>query len=738
MVAKIGIKTLVSEQLPAFVAEENPVFVSFMEAYFEFIEQRNMPMNSLRSMKDFIDSDVMLGDFISEFFEEMKSLPRNLVADKQLLAKHIYELYQAKGTVKSYELLFRIMFGESCSVYLPSDDMIRTSGGVWARTTIIRTRFVQGNPFDLTGHKIEQRNSNGTITASAIVESVVAVENSSQTFYDISISQSSILGTFNSLSEVTYSDISVIPVDVPRVSGFNARGGGYVPGQRINLIETSGEGCEIFILSTLPGKIEGGIVLDGGIGYSVGDTLPINGDGNGAIVKVKSVTDEGTITAVSVWKGGNGYYTYPTITDFDSLTETNRCLIVCYGDDIGRIGECSYTSLGFGYSGIPVGIFDTNVVINDTTADFINGESITIISDRPTFENYDDIICENGDSIISEITEDEQSNLNVVSVSGNTATISGVMEDIYFQLEDEGGSIVMESGEFVELESSSQVFSNRTFVGSVSGAKARIVYANPASVKMDMSSVSVTSGRYINDDSKISEFSKRIQDSYYYQDFSYVIKSGISIEKYRNAIQKLLHPVGTVMFGSISIDAKMDVSMSVVSSLVKISRDILSRYFMSRITVAESFVGIRHASSAESSSHRSYHWLEHAKFAIGANPGGTSGTTKTVQTYSLSDENFLRDQSCCIANFENLTFNELYEFEDPVDISTHISTESTDSITTGDSIPLITENSAIIESANYSIRNKNRMWAWPSYILPPIFEWDDSYMWDDGMDWIEP
>ena len=41
MVAKIGIKPVVSEQLPSFVAEDNPVFIAFMEAYFEYVEQQN-------------------------------------------------------------------------------------------------------------------------------------------------------------------------------------------------------------------------------------------------------------------------------------------------------------------------------------------------------------------------------------------------------------------------------------------------------------------------------------------------------------------------------------------------------------------------------------------------------------------------------------------------------------------------------------------------------------------------
>lgn len=55
-------------------------------------------------------------------------------------------------------------------------------------------------------------------------------------------------------------------------------------------------------------------------------------------------------------------------------------------------------------------------------------------------------------------------------------------------------------------------------------------------------------GRYLNDDGFLSA-QNFLQDKDYYQNFSYEIKSGESIAKYRKTLKELTHPAGTKMFG---------------------------------------------------------------------------------------------------------------------------------------------------------------------------------------------
>ena len=60
-------------------------------------------------------------------------------------------------------------------------------------------------------------------------------------------------------------------------------------------------------------------------------------------------------------------------------------------------------------------------------------------------------------------------------------------------------------------------------------------------------------GKYLDQTGMPSNASV-LQDNNYYQDFSYVIKSNIDIENYRDTITALAHPAGFKMFGDLSID----------------------------------------------------------------------------------------------------------------------------------------------------------------------------------------
>ena len=53
----------------------------------------------------------------------------------------------------------------------------------------------------------------------------------------------------------------------------------------------------------------------------------------------------------------------------------------------------------------------------------------------------------------------------------------------------------------------------------------------------------------------------KLQDNYYYQDFSYVIKTDVDVKTYRDKILNLVHPSGMLMFGEIAITSDSSASM---------------------------------------------------------------------------------------------------------------------------------------------------------------------------------
>lgn len=61
---------------------------------------------------------------------------------------------------------------------------------------------------------------------------------------------------------------------------------------------------------------------------------------------------------------------------------------------------------------------------------------------------------------------------------------------------------------------------------------------------------------------------KLLQDGFYYQNFSYVITSLVSIEEYKEIVEKLFHPAGMKMFGRVQLTEKVEpISKTPVSFL---------------------------------------------------------------------------------------------------------------------------------------------------------------------------
>lgn len=72
-----------------------------------------------------------------------------------------------------------------------------------------------------------------------------------------------------------------------------------------------------------------------------------------------------------------------------------------------------------------------------------------------------------------------------------------------------------------------------------------------ANLTAEIAGLFVDSGRFTNDDGKVNY--KVLQDSLFYQDFSYVIRSGLSFDRYKDIVKEVVHPAGLEFFGEIVI-----------------------------------------------------------------------------------------------------------------------------------------------------------------------------------------
>ena len=77
-----------------------------------------------------------------------------------------------------------------------------------------------------------------------------------------------------------------------------------------------------------------------------------------------------------------------------------------------------------------------------------------------------------------------------------------------------------------------------------------------------MGTVVDTDGVFLNEDGHVSESTMRVQDSLYYQDFSYVIKVGRAIVDWRKAFKDTIHPTGFYVTGQVNVETSLNASMS--------------------------------------------------------------------------------------------------------------------------------------------------------------------------------
>lgn len=128
---------LVNRQVPEFIREENPVFITFLEAYYEYLEtKQGTQLNDLtkraKEIRDLSDVDASIEEFEESFFNMYASLvPRDVAADKALLIKNVLPLYLSKGSENSFKLLFRLLFGNEVTVTYPKSEVLRASDGKW-------------------------------------------------------------------------------------------------------------------------------------------------------------------------------------------------------------------------------------------------------------------------------------------------------------------------------------------------------------------------------------------------------------------------------------------------------------------------------------------------------------------------------------------------------------------------------------------------------------------------------
>ena len=511
---------------------------------------RPNPVNNIQELLNFRDPDKVISNFLINFRNEfLATLPENLNnnINKRNLIKNIKSLYQSKGTKIGNELFFRLLFNETSETIYPREQLLRVSDGKFTRNKILRSLELEGETLNLVGRIITGKTSGATAT----IENVNKFLIGSSTVSEFILNKDSIEGTFLVGEQITGTAndtddilIKATITGIPISHTITNAGVLHEESENVSVIG-GGEGAIIQTKSIGSGSISEIIIDNPGLGYSIGDELIfdntntngagaagfisiVNGgiileDGSNDRISLEEATTQedtysgnkfvqefgsgvGDITDVYLYNGGTGYTKLPTIT----ISSTgNNAILKSYTNTIGSVLDLKILEYGKGYENSPtpptLNLYK-NLILTSTSGIFIEGETVT-------------------------------TNTAVTAIVVNYNQNTGLLV-----LKNNSGSITQ----------------NSTISGNSSGATGTISKSNSATATLNIGAIADTEGVYINEDGFVSENTIRIQDSLYYQDFSYVIKVGRSITEWRDTFKKTMHTSGFYLTGQVNISTRLN------------------------------------------------------------------------------------------------------------------------------------------------------------------------------------
>lgn len=506
---------LIEQQFPDFVYEDGENLIQFVKAYYEWMEQTGNALDASKNLLNYQDLDNTLEQFIDYFYREVfSSVPNSLMVDDKLFLKHVKDLYFAKGTEEAFELLFRILFSEEISFYNPGQDILRASDGNWYETTKIRLTPVAGDITNLDGYTIRGLTSN----AIARIETVNSVTVSGLNFYDVTVSNAS--GTFIDGETVENTDQTITA-----------------------------------IIDNTVGQLVSVDISTGGSGHTVGDNVDVIGlIGSGATGTVTNTSNTSAIT-FALNSGGSGY----RISYVDSNNTTGNPLL-------GSVSVVSGPGTGAGFlvtSITPIG----NVAIQTDIIEYVANVAITT---DPSFGAYGNISSltstelstSNVDSLMSSALTTANSlygtidTISIYSTGGDYTTLPTV-QVLDVELTAVLGSPIGEdavvdpsyvTGSIVDISIDQKLIStyNKNNLYTIINTSNTNTF-DATGIGVTTSIIEIP-GRYLDTKGWLDS-NMKLQDNYFYQEFSYEITSNQVINSYRNLLFKLLHPAGTAMFG---------------------------------------------------------------------------------------------------------------------------------------------------------------------------------------------
>ena len=232
--------------LPEFIREDHSQFVTFIEKYYEYMDQADNPINLLLN-KNYFDIDDANDAELNKWAKELAvDFPQVVQADRKHLYKNIKSIFESKGSERSIRAFFKLVYNEEIDVFYPSKNILRASDGVWVEEKSVRATAANG---------YEVANLSGLLADVIYYETTGSITVAKT----IPISVTRVLKIAYSAPQ-EYEIVLEVPSNVTDITGPGAQAAATAT-------ITSGEGATA-TATVEDGEITAITVTDGGSGYS--------------------------------------------------------------------------------------------------------------------------------------------------------------------------------------------------------------------------------------------------------------------------------------------------------------------------------------------------------------------------------------------------------------------------------------------------------------------------------------
>jgi hypothetical protein len=356
------ISPLIASQFPAFYETEGPTFIAFVKAYYEWMEStyyqdkfldilseeeyKNyspeeqafytksiQPLAFARNLYDIKNIDTTQTQFIQYFKNKyISSLPSDIIADKKLLVKHILDLYRTKGTKRSYELLFRLLFNEDIDFVVPADFIFKPSDATWHIPKYIE---VTDHPLlkELIGKRIYTRTDGFAVVENYFIK--IVNEKTVNVLLLTGIQGNMEFGEQIFCDDV-YIDSNNNIIDNRTYANLNASE--QIKFKLAFTFDGIFENVNNIAVPPAPiifGSLSAVSITNGGAFFKVGQLLDIDYGGEGGYARVAAVRDENGKVIFKLVDGGRGF-TLESIVTVHSVNGGGAGATFQVGDIIDR------------------------------------------------------------------------------------------------------------------------------------------------------------------------------------------------------------------------------------------------------------------------------------------------------------------------------------------------------------------------------------------------------------------